>query len=109
MPLVVTIYMIINWRESIQNLFLNEEIPLLLLLWGTVGQLIFTFRFVYQWIYSLRRKISVLPEGFWIISLIGSSIIFVYAIFRRDPVLMLGQGLGFFIYTRNLILLKNRI
>lgn len=84
--------------------FFNEEISLPLLIFGSAGQIIFTLRFVYQWIYSLRRKESRLPAGFWIISLIGSGEIIIYGIFRADPVLILGQTFGFAVYCRNLII-----
>ena len=86
------------------RLFKNEDIPLLLLLWGSIGQILFTFRFVYQWVYSERMKESHLPLGFWMLSLTGSLMILSYAIFRKDPVLLLGQLFEFIIYTRNIIL-----
>ena len=87
-------------------LFKNENIPFWLLILGIVSQLIFTFRFVYQWLYSEFKKVSALPFGFWLLSLVGSLSILVYAIFRRDPVLFVGHGLGTIIYTRNLFLIK---
>jgi lipid-A-disaccharide synthase-like uncharacterized protein len=72
---------------------------------GIVSQVVFTLRFVYQWIYSERRKESALPLGFWILSLFGSTLILTYAIFRKDPVLFVGHVLGTVIYIRNLVLL----
>ena len=75
-----------------------------MVIYGSAGQIIFTFRFIYQWLYSRRRGESELPGGFWIISLTGSLIIVSYAIFRHDPVLILGQGVGLIAYTRNLML-----
>ena len=86
------------------SLFKNEGLPLWLLLFGTTGTLIFSLRFLYQFIYSSRRGESILPKGFWIISLTGSLIVVTYAIIRRDPVLILGQGLGLISYTRNLMI-----
>jgi lipid-A-disaccharide synthase-like uncharacterized protein len=74
------------------------------MIWGSAGQLIFTFRFVYQWIYSENRKDSVLPLGFWIISTVGSLMIFTYAIYRLDPVLFAAHSLGLFVYVRNIFL-----
>lgn len=88
----------------IQNMFHNESVPLGLVLFGSAGQVIFTFRFVVQWFYSWRRHESVLPRGFWIISLIGSGVIVAYGIFRKDPVLILGQSFGFLAYIRNLMI-----
>jgi lipid-A-disaccharide synthase-like uncharacterized protein len=76
--------------------------------WGICGQLLFLSRFFYQWIYSESQKESVLPMGFWIISLVGSAMIFSYAIFRLDPVLMMAHSIGLFLYFRNLMLSMNR-
>lgn len=82
----------------------NKDIPLPLLIWGSTGQIIFSFRFVYQWLYSERQRESVLPLGFWIISLFGSTMLLIYAIVRLDPVIFLGQLFGTLIYTRNMII-----
>jgi lipid-A-disaccharide synthase-like uncharacterized protein len=90
-------------------LFKNEKIPQRLLWMGIIGQVLFTLRFVYQWIYSEKKKDSVLPMGFWIISLSGSLIIFIYAIIRKDPVLFAGHALGLIIYTRNIVIIKKDV
>ena len=105
-PLLLIIYYYNNNRMDIQNLFDTENIPVYLLVLGIVAQLLFTFRFIYQWIYSEKQKISSLPKGFWLISLLGSLLILTYAILRLDPVLIVGHATGIFIYTRNLKLLK---
>lgn len=76
------------------TLFRNPDIPLPLLVFGCASQALFTLRFVYQWWYSARRGISVLPMGFWIISLTGSLLICLYGVLRLDIVLILGQSLG---------------
>ncbi|MGN0195465.1 MAG: lipid-A-disaccharide synthase N-terminal domain-containing protein [Candidatus Cryptobacteroides sp.] len=86
------------------NLFRNSEIPLGLVLFGSAGQIIFTLRFIYQWLYSKSRGESSLPVAFWIISLVGSSVIIAYGIFRKDPVLILGQSFGFVAYVRNVMI-----
>lgn len=91
-----------QFDEFVATFLKNEKVPLGLLIMGSAGQVIFTLRFVYQFVYSYRRKESVLPMGFWILSLIGSLIIVIYAFIRRDPVLMLGQSFGFIAYIRNL-------
>jgi len=88
------------------KLFQNDNIPLWLLLLGIIAQVIFTLRFVYQWFYSEKRKVSSLPLGFWFLSLFGSLMILIYAIFRKDPVLLLGHSLGIFLYFRNILILK---
>lgn len=106
-PILIIIYTYNNNQMDVQRLFRNENIPLWLLILGSIGQVIFTFRFVYQWIYSERRKASLLPLGFWLISLVGSLLILIYAIIRKDPVLFVGQFFGFIIYSRNIIIIKN--
>ena len=88
------------------KLFQNDNIPLWLLLLGIIAQVIFTLRFVYQWFYSEKRKVSSLPLCFWFLSLFGSLMILIYAIFRKDPVLLLGHSLGIFLYVRNILILK---
>lgn len=104
-PILISVFYFNNNVIDREVLFKNEEIPLWLLLLGIISQVVFTFRFVYQWIYSEVKKESLLPLGFWILSLSGSVLILIYAIFRKDPVLFLGHGLGSIIYTRNLFLI----
>jgi len=89
---------------TVDTLFNKENIALWLLLLGTVAQVIFTFRFIYQWIYSERKKESSLPMGFWLLSLTGSTLILVYGFFRKDPVLIAGHLFGAVVYIRNIIL-----
>lgn len=103
-PVVALIYVLYNGDSSSTRLFGN--IPIGLLLFGSAGQIIFTFRFIYQWWYSRSRDESLLPVGFWVLSLIGSAITIVYGIYRRDPVLIIGQSAGFIAYSRNLWLAK---
>ena len=105
-PLLILIYGYNNGIYDRQNLFHNESIPEWLLLLGIISQLLFTFRFIYQWIYSEKRKESHLPLGFWLISLFGSFLILVYAAFRRDPVLLAGQLTGFIVYFRNIVIIQ---
>jgi len=102
-PLVVFSMFLINKKGSLNELF-DEDIPLWLLIFGSIGQIIFTLRFVYQWWYSRSKGESLLPAMFWILSLIGSSCIISYGIFRKDPVLILGQSAGFLTYSRNIFL-----
>lgn len=103
-PLLIGIYFYNNSSYDLHRLFSREEISLWLLILGTIAQLLFNFRFVYQWIYSERKKKSSLPLGFWILSLSGGLLILTYAVFRRDPVLFLGHLAGSFIYARNIYL-----
>ena len=74
---------------------------------GLFGQLMFTGRFLVQWIASERARKSVVPLAFWYFSLGGGVILLAYAIYRKDPVFILGQSLGVFIYTRTLWLIHN--
>jgi lipid-A-disaccharide synthase-like uncharacterized protein len=69
---------------------------------GFVAQGLFTARFVVQWIASERAGKSVMPIAFWFFSIGGGVLLLVYALYRRDPVFILGQAFGVFVYTRNL-------
>jgi lipid-A-disaccharide synthase-like uncharacterized protein len=74
---------------------------------GLVGQLMFTLRFVVQWVASERSGRSTVPVAFWYFSLLGGAVLFVYALwYRHDLVFTLGQGAGLFIYARNLALIR---
>lgn len=108
-PVFVVLYGYNNNIYDLHNLLKNENIPQWLLWLGIIAQVLFTLRFVYQWIYSEKKQSSVLPLGFWILSLSGSLLIFIYAIIRRDPVLLAGHAMGLVIYIRNIIILKNDI
>ncbi|MBB6464505.1 lipid-A-disaccharide synthase N-terminal domain-containing protein [Aminobacter carboxidus] len=77
------------------------------ILLGFVAQGFFTMRFVVQWLASERAKRSVVPIAFWFFSLGGGALLLIYAIKRQDPVFIAGQGLGLFIYIRNLWLIAN--
>ena len=103
-PIVACPFLLHDPAAFFDQFFRNEDVPLWLLIFGSAGQIIFTLRFVYQWFYSYRRKRSVLPAGFWIISLVGSSIIVTYGFIRWDLVLILGQSFGMVAYARNLYL-----
>lgn len=72
---------------------------------GLVGQLVFTGRFVLQWLYSEYRKRSMIPVGFWYLSILGSALLLAYAIYREDLVFIVGQSFGFVVYLRNLQLI----
>ncbi|MGH8069648.1 MAG: lipid-A-disaccharide synthase N-terminal domain-containing protein [Candidatus Entotheonellia bacterium] len=75
---------------------------------GFAGQVLFGLRFLVQWVASERKGESIIPIYFWYLSLIGSLILLAYAIFRRDPVFILGQCTGFFVYARNLMLIYRK-
>jgi lipid-A-disaccharide synthase-like uncharacterized protein len=81
-----------------------EHEPLWLAI-GFLGQGLFSARFLVQWIKSERMKKSVIPLAFWYFSIAGGLTLLAYAIHRQDPVFILGQGAGLFIYLRNLHLI----
>ncbi len=93
--------------EYLKNL---SNIEIIFLSIGFLGQGIFASRFIVQWIYSEKKGESFIPVIFWYLSIFGGMGLLTYAIFRKDPVIILGQCFGIFIYLRNLILIykKNR-
>lgn len=103
-PLLFIGWLIFGQNHNFSTILKNNNITLFLLIWGSAGQVIFTARFYYQWIYSENKKDSVLPLGFWIISSVGALMIFIYSIPRLDPVLFASHSLGFFMYSRNILL-----
>jgi lipid-A-disaccharide synthase-like uncharacterized protein len=107
-PALLVVYSFNNNTYDIVKLLKNENIPVWLLILGSVAQVIFTLRFVYQWIYSEKNKESSLPFGFWLLSLVGSILILIYAVLRKDPVLLAGHLMGSIIYFRNILILRNQ-
>ena len=73
---------------------------------GLLAQVLFGGRFVLQWIRSEKAGESVVPVGFWWLSIFGGALMLAYAIYRWDPVFILGQGLGLVVYVRNLVLIR---
>jgi lipid-A-disaccharide synthase-like uncharacterized protein len=69
---------------------------------GLLAQGLFTMRFLVQWIASERAGRSVIPLAFWWFSVAGGLLLLVYALYRKDPVFILGQAFGVFVYLRNL-------
>ena len=72
---------------------------------GLTGQFLFTARFVVQWLKSEQQRKCVIPQLFWYLSIGGGIVLLTYAIHKRDPVFMIGQASGLFIYLRNLQLI----
>lgn len=101
-PAYIVIYYYNNNVIDIDILIKETDIASWLFILGIISQLIFTFRFVYQWIYSENKKKSSLPLGFWLLSISGSILILIYAIFRYDPVLFTGHMIGSLLYARNI-------
>lgn len=75
------------------------------IVWLTIGflaQAMFSARFLVQWIASERVRRSIVPEAFWYFSFAGGAMLLAYAIYRQDPVFILGQAFGLLVYARNI-------
>ncbi len=72
---------------------------------GFLGQALFSLRFLVQWISSERAGKSTVPVAFWFLSLAGGATLLAYALYRQDPVFIVGQLTGLFVYSRNLRLI----
>ncbi len=107
-PLIIVVYGYNNGQYDIKALFENDAIPQWLLILGVIAQLIFTLRFVYQWLHSEKKQSSELPLGFWVLSVLGAALILTYAILRKDPVLFVGHCAGLIIYIRNIFIWKKQ-
>jgi lipid-A-disaccharide synthase-like uncharacterized protein len=103
-PFWAVLWLSLGTTNNLFTILHNPEIPFSLMLWGLFGQSVFTCRFIYQILVTEKSKISVLPLGFWLLSLSGSLLVLSYALVRRDPVLIVGQLFGFIVYGRNIIL-----
>ena len=107
-PLFVVVMVGADVWGFVTRFFCNEGVPLWMLLFGSVGQVLFTLRFVVQWLHSRALGESQLPASFWIISLVGSLIIVSYGIMRQDLVLIVGQSFGLVAYVRNLCIIREQ-
>jgi lipid-A-disaccharide synthase-like uncharacterized protein len=94
-----------DFMAYIQHVFV-DQFDLWIVL-GFAAQAMFTGRFLVQWIASERARRSVVPVAFWTFSLAGGSLLLLYALHRRDPVFIIGQAAGLFIYARNLYLIAS--
>ncbi|HRJ31398.1 MAG TPA: lipid-A-disaccharide synthase N-terminal domain-containing protein [Cyclobacteriaceae bacterium] len=103
-PVVTVVWIGFFNHSMLTQLELQNDFTQPFMLVGAAGQLILNLRFIYQWYYSEKRHISVLPGGFWILSLLGSVLVIGYAVYRQDPVLLLAQSLGLIVYVRNIFL-----
>lgn len=89
--------------QAILSFFeIDSPAELSLLIFGLVAQSMFFMRFFVQWLASERQKKSVMPNAFWWFSLVGGLMLLAYGFLRRDLVIILGQGVGVFIYLRNI-------
>ena len=92
----------ISYFQNLSNL------EIIFLIIGFLGQGLFASRFIFQWIYSEKKGESYIPIIFWYLSIFGGIGLLIYAIFRKDPVIISGQSFGIFIYLRNLILIYKK-
>lgn len=106
-PIGISVYIIFFGSLEWADLFKPENISGWLIALGILAQIIYTSRFFYQWYHSEKTQESSLPMGFWILSLIGSVLLFTYGLFRKDPVLIAAHFFGAIIYMRDMYLLKN--
>jgi lipid-A-disaccharide synthase-like uncharacterized protein len=84
----------------------HDQIELWWVLLGLTAQIVFGMRFIVQWWVSEKAGRSTVPLSFWYLSLAGGILMLAYAIYRWDPVFMLGQALGLAVYVRNLVLIS---
>jgi lipid-A-disaccharide synthase-like uncharacterized protein len=97
--------------ETLEVLLSYSELELSEIFWlilGFTAQVLFSARFLVQWIASERARMSVVPISFWFLSLVGGILLLCYAIRRRDPVFIAGQAMGMCVYARNLMLIWRR-
>lgn len=104
-PILFTVYALIWSPVNFVLLFTQSEdagIATWLMSVGVIGQIVYTGRFIYQWVIAENKQQSDLPINFWVISLVGSAILIFYAIIRKDPVLFASHAGGSVIYLRNI-------
>ena len=75
---------------------------------GLIAQMMFFSRFLVQWLVSEKKGESTVPIAFWYLSLAGGVLLLIYALWRTDPVITLGQSVGLLVYTRNLMLIYRK-
>ena len=103
-PFSIMIYLYLYHFETFRTVFINKDIGSGWFLIGTVGYLLFTLRFIYQWFVSERFGTSKLPVGFFVISIVGSIMIISYGFYRLDIILIFGYLGGILVYVRNLVI-----
>ena len=104
LPVLALGWLLIGPGQKLDQIFSNNDFSNPIIGIGAVGQLMLNFRFIYQWFYSEKKNDSILPIGFWIISSLASVMILAYATYRVDPVLLVAQGMGIFVYLRNVFI-----
>lgn len=100
-PVVIIVMMACSGVDYASLFFESKDVPMGLVLFGSLGQLLFALRFVLQWHVSRKVGESIMPVPFWIVSLVAALLVLVYGIIRSDIVLIVSQVAGMFIYARN--------
>jgi len=93
-------------KESKSIIYPKPDDSIFWLVIGLIAQTLFTSRMLVQWLASEKAGRSIVPVLFWYLSLSGSTLLFTYAVYRQDPVFIIGQGSGLIVYIRNLVLIK---
>lgn len=103
-PVLILSYIGFFAPETFKAIMNKSDFTERIMIIGTIGQLMLNLRYLYQWYYSEKAKESLLPLGFWVISFMASIMVVNYAFIKKDPVLLVSQGLGMMAYLRNIYL-----
>jgi lipid-A-disaccharide synthase-like uncharacterized protein len=104
LPVLLLTWIVLFAPQSFEAIVNKSDFSDIMIVIGTIGQLLLNLRYLYQWYYSEKAKESLLPLGFWVISLAASILVVAYASTRLDPVLLVSQGFGMMAYSRNIYL-----
>jgi lipid-A-disaccharide synthase-like uncharacterized protein len=96
------------WFQQEPTFALEADLSFTFMFVGITGQLLLNCRYLYQWYFSEKANESVLPLGFWVISLAASVMVVIYSVARQEPVLLVAQTLGIAVYVRNIIIYLRR-
>ena len=105
---IAALFIFVATQQGIDlYIFDRIDISTQLLVFGIIGQVLFVGRFIVQWVISESIQSSTLPNAFWYLSILGTSLILIYGIIRIDIVLIIAHSIGILIYSRNLFIAKN--
>lgn len=107
-PLALLLLQLKDFSNFFHSFLDGHNVPYGWMIFGLIGQFLFSFRFVYQMIISYRQQESVLPNAFWYISLLAAIMVQIYGLYRLDIVLIIGQVGGMVTYIRNIMLINNK-
>lgn len=96
------------WDHVLQWANVSEPWELWLIVFGVLAQVLFFCRWLVQLYASERRGESHMPVSFWWLSLTGATLLLIYFTLRGEPVGVLGQSVGWIVYSRNLYLIQRR-